>query len=243
MSDGLECRGLAGGWGELTAFQDIALSVPAGSLHAILGPNGAGKTTLLLTLAGLLPARAGTIAVDGKQLRPGRPTAASRAGIVLVPDNRELFTTLTVEENLRVAARRNSSGIESMYKLFPALAERRSLRVGVLSGGEQQMLAMARALIQRPRVLLVDELSMGLAPAIVERLFGALRLAASNRGCAVIFVEQYVYAAIQVADSASVINHGRLVMHGSASELASKVTELEQAYLGREEPADRTARS
>jgi len=242
MSDGLECRSLAGGWGQLTAFQDIDLSVPAGSMHAILGPNGAGKTTLLLTIAGLLPAQAGTIAVDGEQLRPGRPTAACRAGIVLVPDNRELFTTLTVEENLRVAAPRNSSGIASMYKLFPALAERRSLRVSVLSGGEQQMLAMARALVQRPRVLLIDELSMGLAPAIVERLFSAVRLAARNRGCAVIFVEQYVHVAMQVADSASVISHGRLVMHGPTAELASKVTELEQAYLGREAAADRAAR-
>lgn len=237
MSVGLECQGLTGGWGQLTAFRDLDLAVEAGSMHAILGPNGAGKTTLLLTLAGLLPAHAGTVTVDGQPLRPGRPAAACRAGVVLVPDNRELFTTLTVEENLKVPGSRSDTGIESMYKLFPALEERRDLRAGALSGGEQQMLAMARALIQRPKVLLIDELSMGLAPTIVERLFSAVRQAATNRDCAVIFVEQYVHVALQVADTASVINRGSIVLSGPAGELSSKVTELEQAYLGGHEPA------
>jgi branched-chain amino acid transport system ATP-binding protein len=171
VTAGLACSGLTGGWGQLTAFRDIDLAVEEGSMHAILGPNGAGKTTLLLTLAGLLPSRAGTVSVGGEVLRSNRPTAACRAGLVLVPDNRQLFTTLTVEENLRVPHRKGPEGIASMYKLFPVLEERRGLRAGALSGGEQQMLAMARALIQRPKVLLVDELSMGLAPTIVERLF------------------------------------------------------------------------
>lgn len=232
MSAGLECTGLTGGWGQLTAFRDIDLSVGAGSMHAILGPNGAGKTTLLLTLAGLLPAHAGTVSVDGQVLRPGRPTAACRAGLVLVPDNRQLFATLTVEENLRVPARRGMEGVEAMYKLFPVLKERRDLRAGALSGGEQQMLAMARALIQRPKVLLIDELSMGLAPAIVERLFSAVRQAATNRGCAVIFVEQYVSVALHVADSASVLNRGSIVLSGPAEDLAAEPGDLEQAYLG-----------
>jgi len=232
MSAGLECQGLAGGWGQLTAFRDVDLSVEEGSMHAILGPNGAGKTTLLLTLAGLLPSHAGSVSVGGERLKPGRPTAACKAGLVLVPDNRELFTTLTVEENLRVPGTRSKDGVESMYKLFPALEQRKDLRAGSLSGGEQQMLAMARALIQRPKVLLVDELSMGLAPTIVERLFSAVRQAATNRGCAVIFVEQYVHVALQVADSASVINRGSIVMGGRADELAAEVGALEQAYLG-----------
>jgi branched-chain amino acid transport system ATP-binding protein len=232
VSAGLDCTGLAGGWGQLTAFHDIDLSVEAGTMHALLGPNGAGKTTLLLTLAGLLPPQAGTISVAGEELRPGRPTVACRAGLVLVPDNRQLFTTLTVEENLRVPDRRGTDGIEAMYKLFPALKERRDLRAGMLSGGEQQMLAVARAMIQRPKVLLVDELSMGLAPTIVERLFSAVRQAATNRGCAVVFVEQYVHLALQVADTASVINRGGIVMQGPAAEMATKVSELEQAYLG-----------
>ena len=231
-SSGLVARGLAGGWGSLTAFRDIDLSVEAGTMHAILGPNGAGKTTLLMTLAGLLPAHEGTVTIDGKAVRPGRPAVACRAGLVLVPDNRQLFTTLTVDENLRVPDRKGTDGIEAMYKLFPALRERRDLQAGALSGGEQQMLAMARALIQRPKVLLIDELSMGLAPVIVDRLFSAVRQAATNRGCAVIFVEQYVHVALQVADTACVINRGSIVMEGAASDLAADVGVLEQAYLG-----------
>jgi branched-chain amino acid transport system ATP-binding protein len=241
VSDGLVARGITGGWGSLTAFREIDLSVEAGTMHAILGPNGAGKTTLLLTLAGLLPAHGGTVTIGGTEVRPGRPTAACRAGLVLVPDNRQLFTTLTVEENLRVPDRRGTDGIEAMYKLFPALRERRDLLAGALSGGEQQMLAMARALIQRPKVLLVDELSMGLAPVIVDRLFSAVRQAATNRGCAVIFVEQYVHVALQVADTACVINRGSVVMSGAASELAAEVGGLEQAYLGEsQQPAPAT---
>ena len=232
MSAGLECSALTGGWGQLIAFRDIDLAVEAGSMHAVLGPNGAGKTSLLLTLAGLLPAHAGSVSVGGARLRTGRPAAACRAGLVLVPDNRQLFTTLTVEENLRVPDRRGRDGIEAMYKLFPALEERSDLRAGALSGGEQQMLAMARALIQRPQVLLVDELSMGLAPAIVERLFSAVRQAATNRGCAVIFVEQYVHVALQVADTASVMNRGSIVLSGRADELAAQSEAVEHAYLG-----------
>jgi branched-chain amino acid transport system ATP-binding protein len=233
VSSGIEVRGLAGGRSELTVFRDIDIAVPEGAMHAILGPNGAGKTTLMLTLAGLLPAHGGTVAVDGQQLRTGRAVAASRAGVVLVPDNRELFATLTVDENLRVPAPRSSFGVDSMYTLFPELAERRQVLAGSLSGGEQQMLAMARAIVQRPKVLLVDELSMGLAPVIVERLFGALRQAADNRGCAVVFVEQYVHVAMRCADSATVINRGSVVLAGPTSELASQVAELERAYLGK----------
>jgi branched-chain amino acid transport system ATP-binding protein len=232
MSARFECRNLAGGWGSLTVFRDVDLSLETGTVHTVLGPNGAGKTTLLLTLAGLLAVHDGTIAVDGVALKSGRATAAGRAGIVLVPDNRELFTTLTTEENLRVASGRHGPEPRSMLELFPALEPRWKVRVGSLSGGEQQMLAMARGLIQEPKVLLVDELSMGLAPIIVERLFGAIRKVATDQGCAVVFVEQYVHVALQVADTASVINRGSIVMEGLASELSSKVSEVEQAYIG-----------
>jgi branched-chain amino acid transport system ATP-binding protein len=232
MSAGLECKGLAGGWGSLTAFRDLDLSVDRGSVHAILGPNGAGKTTLLLTIAGLLAAHDGSISVDGEELKTGKATAAARAGIVLVPDNRELFTTLTVEENLRVASGRDGPEPRSMLALFPALEPRWKLRAGALSGGEQQMLAMARALIQRPKVLLVDELSMGLAPIIVERLFDAIRRVASDDGCAVVFVEQYVGLALKVADSVSVLNHGGVVLSGAARDIADNREQLEHAYLG-----------
>ena len=238
MSRVLECTGLTGGWGSLTAFRNVDLAVDAGRIHAIFGPNGAGKTTLLLTLAGLLPAQAGAIAVGGVPLRTGRATAASRAGIVLVPDNRELFITLSVEENLRVAARRGGPEPHAVLGFFPALQERCKVRAGVLSGGEQQMLAMARALIQRPKVLLVDELSMGLAPKIVERLFSTIRTVATESACAVLFVEQYIHLALHVADSATVLNRGNTVLTGLASEMSAHPEQLERAYLGSSTPWD-----
>jgi branched-chain amino acid transport system ATP-binding protein len=218
-------------------LRGIDVAVDAGTIHAVLGPNGAGKTTLLLTLAGLIPAHAGEIRVDGVPLRTGRPTAASRAGVVLVPDGRELFTTLTVEQNLRVACGRGDSDPRSVLELFPALEPRWTLRAGALSGGEQQMLAMARALVQRPKVLLVDELSMGLAPRLVERLFVALREIATDSGCAVLVVEQYVGLALEVADSVSVLNRGTVVLSGSAAEISATPERLERAYLGSAEVA------
>jgi branched-chain amino acid transport system ATP-binding protein len=232
VSARLECTGLAGGWGSLTAFSGVDLAVDTGEVHAVLGANGAGKTTLLLTLAGLLPPHSGTIAVDGVTLRSRRAAASNKAGVVLVPDNRELFTTLTVEENLRVAAGRSGQDPRSMLDLFAELEPRWKLRAGALSGGEQQMLAMARALVQRPKVLLVDELSMGLAPVIVERLFGAIRRIANETGCAVVFVEQYVGVALDIADSVSVLSRGRLALTNTAAELAAEPEILERAYLG-----------
>jgi branched-chain amino acid transport system ATP-binding protein len=232
MTARLECLGLTGGWGAVTAFRDVDLAVEAGELHAVLGPNGAGKTTLLLTLAGLLPIHRGEISVDGVRLRSGSAIAANRAGVVLVPDNRELFTTLSVEDNLRVAAGRKGPEPRSMLELFPALEPRWKLHAGALSGGEQQMLAMARALIQRPKILLVDELSMGLAPQIVERLFEAIRRVATDNRCAVVLVEQYVGLALEVADSVSVLNQGRVVLCGSATDISARSELLEQAYLG-----------
>jgi branched-chain amino acid transport system ATP-binding protein len=232
MSARLECTGLTGGWGSLTVFRDVDLRIDAGTVHAVLGPNGAGKTTLMLTLAGLLPAQSGTIALDGLPLKSGQATAVSKAGIVLVPDNRELFTTLSVEDNLRVAAGRHGPDPRSMLELFPALEPRWGLRAGALSGGEQQMLAMARGLIQRPKVLLVDELSMGLAPIVVERLFSAIRKVATESDCAVVFVEQYVSLALEVADSVTVLNRGAIVLSGLAKDMASQPQLLEDAYLG-----------
>jgi branched-chain amino acid transport system ATP-binding protein len=232
MTARLECAGLTGGWGSLTAFRDVDLAIDTGTVHAVLGPNGAGKTTLLLTLAGLLPAESGTVAVDGVSLKTGQATGASRAGIVLVPDNRALFTTLTTEENLRVAAGRRGPDPRSMLDLFPALEPRWDLRAGALSGGEQQMLAMARGLIQQPKVLLVDELSLGLAPIVVQRLFEAIQKVATEASCTVVFVEQYVSLALEVADSATVLNRGAVVLSGSAKEIGSDPQLLENAYLG-----------
>ncbi|MBX6388271.1 MAG: ATP-binding cassette domain-containing protein, partial [Frankia sp.] len=204
----LACGKLSGGRGSATAFRDLDLTVQAGKVLTLLGPNGAGKTTTLLTLAGLLPPKSGSILVDGVRLRPGRPAAASRAGVVLVPDNRALFTTLTVEENLKVAARRGGPKPRDMLDLFPRLGERWELPAGALSGGEQQMLAMARALIQQPRVLLIDEMSLGLAPLVVEMLFETVRRIAADHGCAVVLVEQYAKLALAAADDVVVLRRG-----------------------------------
>jgi len=233
----VECSGLSGGYDSVTAFRNVDLAVQAGSIEALLGPNGAGKTTLLMTMAGFLPPQAGTIAIDGVPLKPGRPHQASKAGMVLVPDKRNLFTTLTVEENLRAARHHGGPTPREMIDVFPALEKRWTLRAGALSGGEQQMLAMARALIQQPKVLLIDEMSMGLAPLIVKTLFETVHRIASDHGCAVLLVEQHVNLALEVADSASVLNRGAIVLRGPAKQLLSDAERLEAAYFGTLEPS------
>jgi branched-chain amino acid transport system ATP-binding protein len=237
MRERLECRGLTGGRGSTLVFRDLELDVQAGSVLALLGPNGAGKSTLLLTLAGLLPARTGTVAVDGARLRNGNPVAASRAGVVLVPDDRSLFMALTVAENLEVARRRNGPPPRELLDVFPALEKRWDLTAGALSGGEQQMLAMARALIQQPRVLLVDEMSLGLAPLVVEALFDTVRRIASDHGAAIVLVEQHVSLALKVADEAAVLNRGTIVLRGAADELRHEGQRIERAYFGDVEAA------
>jgi branched-chain amino acid transport system ATP-binding protein len=218
-------------------FRELDLDVQGGTVLALLGPNGAGKSTLLLTLAGLLPARAGESRVDGVALRSGNPVAASRAGVVLVPDNRSLFTTLTVEENLDVARSRRGPAPRELLDVFPALEKRWRLHAGALSGGEQQMLAMARALVQQPKVLLIDEMSMGLAPLVVETLFATVRRIASDHGAAIVLVEQHVRLALDVADEAAVLSRGSVVLRGAANDLRNDAKRLERAYLGELEVA------
>jgi len=237
MTPRLRCAGLTGGHGTTTAFRDIDLAVEGGTVEALLGPNGAGKTTLLRTVAGFVAPRDGAIMVDGQILKPGRPAVASKAGIVLVPDNRSLFATLTVEENLKVAWRKGGPSPRDMLGVFPALEMRWRLRAGALSGGEQQMVAMARALIQEPKVLLIDEMSMGLAPRIVEALFAQVRSIATDHGCAVLLVEQHVNLALEVADSAAVLNRGSIVLRGPARQLRGEAERLEAAYFGAVEAA------
>jgi branched-chain amino acid transport system ATP-binding protein len=193
------------------------------------------------------------VRVDGDAVRTGSAAAANRAGIVLVPDNRCLFTSLTVEENLLVARktrtghthRRGRHGRgrrgqmtapRELIDLFPALERRWDVAAGSLSGGEQQMLAMARALIQRPKVLLVDEMSLGLAPQVVEMLFGTVRQIADDHATAIVLVEQHVSLALQVADEAAVLSRGAIVLRGPATELGRDGARLEQAYFGVVEP-------
>jgi branched-chain amino acid transport system ATP-binding protein len=221
-----------GGHGAVAAFRDIDLAVNTGEVLAILGPNGAGKTTLLETLAGLLPRLGGEVFVNGRALPSGSPAAAARAGLVLVPDDRSLFTTLTVQENLQVASSRTGPDPREMLELFPALEKRWTISAGMLSGGEQQMLAVARALIQGPKILMVDEMSTGLAPIVVEKLLPMVRRIADTTGAVVVIVEQHVGLALEVADSALVIVHGEIVLSRPAKELARERQRLEAAYLG-----------
>ena len=228
----LTCAGLTGGYGGLAVVRDVDLELASGQVVALLGPNGAGKTTLLATMAGLLPRLSGEVLVDGVALPSFRPHRASKAGIVLVPDDRALFTTLTVAENLRAAAPRHGSGYEDVVDLFPALRKRWKLSAGALSGGEQQMLALARALVQRPRVLLIDEMSMGLAPVVVEQLLPVVRQVADETGAVVAMVEQHIHLALEWADQAVVIVHGRAVLQGDARQLAGDTANIEAAYLG-----------
>ena len=237
-----ECEGIRAGYGSITVVRDVDLTVEAGSVVAVLGPNGAGKTTLLSTLAGLYPTQAGTVSVGGTVLRNGSPIAASRAGLVLVPDDRSLFTTLTVEENLAAGARgRRRPSFDAAYERFPKLAERRRVIAGNLSGGEQQMLAIARAVVQEPRVLLIDEMSMGLAPVIVEGLLPVVRQIVEESDAVVVLVEQHVGLALEVADRALVISHGEIALDRPASELAADPSLIESTYFGRDgDPHDRT---
>jgi branched-chain amino acid transport system ATP-binding protein len=232
MSDVLTCAQLTCGYGDLAVVRDFDLHLPAGEVMAVLGPNGAGKTTLLATIAGLLPRLSGDVRLDGEPMASFRPHRANRVGVVLVPDDRALFTTLTVAENLRAAAPRKGSGHDDVVELFPALRKRWKLTAGALSGGEQQMLAMARALVQRPRALLIDEMSMGLAPIIVEQLLPVVRKVADETGAVVVLVEQHVHLALEIADQAVVIVHGEVVLSGDARQLAGNPEQIETAYLG-----------
>jgi branched-chain amino acid transport system ATP-binding protein len=228
----LECRQLQAGYGKVNIVQPLDLVADPGTVTAVLGPNGAGKTTLLLTLAGLLPRQGGEVLVSGTLLPSGRPARAARAGVVLVPDDRSLFTALTVRENLEVARGKRGMPAEKMLELFPALKDRWKVNAGSLSGGEQQMLAVARALVQEPRVLLIDEMSMGLAPVIVEELLPIVRRIANDTNAAVVLVEQHVGLALEVANTAIVLVHGRVALQGEAKQLASDAAALEAAYLG-----------
>ncbi|MFD7205487.1 ABC transporter ATP-binding protein [Streptomyces sp. NPDC059893] len=229
----LTCAGLDAGYGKgHPVVRGFDLVLRPGEVTALLGPNGAGKSTLLLTLAGLLPSLGGTMNLGDVPVRSGRARAMARQGLVLVPDDRSLFTQLTVRDNLTLAGRRGGSTVDQVLDYFPALGKRLKVAAGVLSGGEQQMLALGRALIQDPRVLLVDELSMGLAPVIVEELLPVVRRIADGTGAAVVLVEQHVRLALAVSDHAVVLVHGETVLGGPAEPLMADPVLLERAYLG-----------
>ena len=232
MTARLDCRALECGYGAITVVRGFTLTAAAGTVVAVLGPNGAGKTTVMCTLAGLLPRLGGEVLVDGEPLRSGRPAVASRAGLVLVPDDRALFFPLSVRDNIEAARRKGSPPAKAMVELFPALESRWNVSAGACSGGEQQMLAVARALVQDPKVLLLDEMSMGLAPVIVEDLLPRVRQIADATGAVVVLVEQHVQLALEIADEALVLVHGDTVLRGRASEFTADPDHLEAAYLG-----------
>ena len=227
----IELRELRAAYGAIDVLHGIDLVVPAGSVTALLGPNGAGKSTTLRTLAGLHPASSGDIVLAGRRVNGALPEDLSRAGLCLVPEGRGIFPNLTVRENLQVATHsgRSLADIEvDTYHRFPRLAERRQQVAGTMSGGEQQMLALARAVASRPGVLLLDELSMGLAPLVVGSLYEEVARIAAD-GVAILIVEQFARIALEVADHAAVLVGGRILASGTPAELEGSLTEL---YLG-----------
>jgi branched-chain amino acid transport system ATP-binding protein len=233
----LVVRGLSAGYFGTPVVRELDLRVRAGEVVAMLGANGAGKTTTVMTIAGLLKPIKGTIAVLGQNTAGVAAHVMARRGVALVPENRALFFGLTTREHLRLAKAKDGVSESELVELLPELEKCLDRRAGLLSGGEQQMLAVGRALMSRPKLLVVDEMSMGLAPVIVERLLPVLRRVADDFDTSVLFVEQHVSLALGVADRAYVLSHGRLVLQGTAAELRGDRELLRQSYMGELEVA------
>ena len=229
----LELERLDVSYGTVPAVRGLSLELEAGELVGLIGPNGAGKSTTLHAIMGIVPARGGDVRLAGSSLRGRSPEAVARAGIALVPEGRRIFGELTVEENLRLglSARRGNGGdpLGDAFDLFPVLQEQRSRRAGVLSGGQQQQLAIGRALVARPDVLLLDEPSLGLAPTVVDAVFAALE-AIRERGVTVLLVEQRAQRTVAAADRTYVLANGELRMTLTPAD-ADDTEKMIQAYL------------
>ncbi|MFC5415795.1 ABC transporter ATP-binding protein [Dongia soli] len=232
----LELDRLAVNYGPIKAVRDLSLTVEAGEIVTVLGANGAGKSTSLQAIVGLLPVHHGSICFDGQNIAGQSTERIVRRGLTLTPEGRHIFAPLTVEENLKIGAATRSSAEEvsrqwdQMMELFPILASRKNQLAGTLSGGEQQQLAIARSLMSKPRLLLLDEPSLGLAPQVVELIFdliGRLR----DMGLTILLVEQNVHQALDIADRGYVVSGGTVVLQGTAAEL--KISpDVQKAYLG-----------
>jgi len=232
----LEIRDMVCAYGQITALKGVTLSVKAGQLVALIGANGAGKSTTLRAISGLVPSRSGTMIFDGEDLTGASPQLVLNRGIAHCPEGRRVFPHMTVAENLDMGAylRSDTSEIaadrDRIYGEFPRLADRKKQAAGTLSGGEQQMLAIGRALMSRPRLVMFDEPSLGLAPNIVERTFSIIR-AIRDAGTTVLLVEQNAFAALEMCDHAYLLEAGRVVLSGAGTELIED-EHVRRAYLG-----------
>jgi branched-chain amino acid transport system ATP-binding protein len=222
-------------YGAITALDDVTIQAPTGAITAVLGANGAGKTTLLRTISGLVKPRSGSITANGHALIGERPDAIARLGIAHVPEGRGVIAEFTVEENLRLGAlgaKTNiASGLEEQYALFPVLKERRKQYAAQLSGGERQMLALGRAMIANPQILLLDEPSLGLAPLVTQDIMNTIKTLCANSGLTVILVEQNAKSALKISDFAAVLHVGKSIAVRPAAEVAADES-LRSYYLG-----------
>ena len=228
MTAALELRDISAGYGPFRALFGVSLTVEPGEAVALVGPNGAGKTTVARLASGLVVPTAGRVLVAGEDLTGARPYRFNRAGISHAPEGRSVFATLSVEENLTLAFRRTlgrqgaAGGLAKAYEMFPVLEQRRRQQAGTLSGGEQRMLSMARVLVEEPRVLVADELSLGLAPIIVERTYESLRRL-REQGTALLIIEQHVTHALALCDRVAVLDHGTVLWTGPSDEAGERV--------------------
>jgi branched-chain amino acid transport system ATP-binding protein len=228
----LELKGITAGYGRIEVLHEVSLTVPSGTVYALLGPNGAGKTTTMLVASGYVRPTAGCVHVAGTHVNRVAPENLAKAGVCRIPEGRGIFPNLTVNENLRMFTYSSPYSTaevqEKSYARFPRLGERRNQLAGTMSGGEQQMLAMSRALVADPGILLLDEISMGLAPKIVSELYELVGQLAQE-GISILLVEQFARTALAVSDYAAVMTSGRIAMVGQPADVADFVNE---AYLG-----------
>jgi branched-chain amino acid transport system ATP-binding protein len=227
----LEVQNVTAGYGDVTVLWDVSISAPAGSVVALLGPNGAGKTTLLRTISGLIKPSSGTILLGDQNITNKRMNLRARLGVCHIPEGRAIFPTLTIKENLILFSpkREHKESIQKAADTFPIIGRRLNQTAGSLSGGEQQMLAMVRAYITNPKLVLVDEASIGLAPLVVDGLFQFLEQVASE-GTTLLVVEQYVSRALNLASTVYRLNHGRIAHSGASRDLSPE--EIFERYLG-----------